>query len=121
MATQSCSQMHFCIENCKNSIIQSVFYIQFLLFSMKFLQFVSVRSASIKVVNTSNCSQSDSTIHSSPSNFTEYHITIVVKDEDLLSKALWYSVRICVPRLNYRSSLSLTCTWSRMILNLTES
>ena len=65
-----------------NWIIWPVFYIQFYFFSEKFFLFVNVRSASIKLVNTGNFySQSDSTIHSSSSNFTEYHVTVVVKEK----------------------------------------
>ena len=73
IATQSlCRQL--------NWIIQLVFTV--LLFSRKFLQFVNVRLASMKLVNTGNFYfQSDSTIHSSSSNFTEYHVTFVVKEK----------------------------------------
>ena len=66
-----------------------VFYIQFLLFTKKLFQFVNVRLGSIKLVNTGNFySQSNSMIHSLSSNFTEYHVTVIIKDEHFCQKHL---------------------------------
>ena len=54
-------------------------------FRKKFFQFVDMRSATVKLVDTgTSIPQANSMIHSRSNNFTEYNITVIVKKKDMV-------------------------------------